>query len=435
MTTQKVKFWAIQNRSDHGKRSPYVVRWCIQSGSRRVVGTQSFTHRAQADQFRSRLMIAYADGERFSLHTKLPESWNREQISVAEWGHRWVHQNWATWKPNSRRAAVHVLADSLPLLVSGSAPDMDAEELAAVRSEARTWLASKTANIPECLARWSLDLRELGPAEAKLADAELARTLDGTPKASVTARRYRTTIRTMLTAAVEQKLCDEVVWPKHSQRRTSQKVAVAVETSELPTLAQATAALDRMRNHQPASEGLRVLGYLMYLAGLRPSEARALHVEDLELPDEGWGSILVRRAITDAGKDFTSAAEHAGVTKTGAARTVPISQLLVGILREYVGDRTSGLLVATRGGKPITISNLGRAWRAARGDAGWRLYDLRHACATTWLAAGVPIGIAARRMGHSPDVLLRVYFGSLTGDDEIANRRIDEFLQQGAEDA
>jgi len=236
-------------------------------------------------------------------------------------------------------------------------------------------------------------------------------------------------MRTMLTAAVDQKLCDDVVWPKHAQRRTSQKVLTTVETSDLPTLAQATAALDRMRNHQPASEGLRVLGYLMYLAGLRPSEARALHLEDLELPEKGWGSILVRRAITDAGEDFTSADEQAGVTKTGAARTVPISQLLVGILRDYVGDRTSGLLVATRGGKPVTTSNWGRAWRAARGDADWRLYDLRHACATTWLAAGVPIGTVARRMGHSPDVLLRVYAGSLAGDDEIANERIDHLLQ------
>lgn len=429
MTTQTVKFWAIQNRTDHGKRSPWVVRWSVQAGSRRVLASQSFTHRVKADQFRSQLMAAYASGETFSLHTKLPESWNREQVSVATWAHTWVQQNWPTWKPNSRRAVVHVVADSLPLLTAQASPDLAEKQLSALRSATRVWLASPDAAMPEHLERWSIDLRDLTHAQAKLADVELTRTEAGTPKASVTARRYRTTMRTMLTAAVEQKLCDEVVWPKHAQRRTSQKVTNSVEHTDLPTFAQASEAFDRMVNHQPASGGLRVLSYIMYLAGLRPSEARALHIEDLDLPAEGWGSILVRRAITDAGDSFTGAGEEEGVTKTGTSRTVPIPPVLVSILRDCAGERTSGLLVATRSGQPVTISNWGRAWRAARGDKPWRLYDLRHACATTWLGAGVPIGTVARRMGHSPDVLLRVYAGALTGDDEIANSRIEAVLQ------
>lgn len=429
MNTQTVKFWAIQNRTDHGKRSPWVVRWSVQAGSRRVQASQSFTHRVKADQFRSQLMTAYAAGEKFSLHTKLPESWNREQVSVATWANTWVQQNWATWKPNSRRAAVHVVADSLPLLVAHTAPELTDEQMAALRSSTRDWLSSPALEMPEYLQRWSLNLRDLTHAEAKLADAELSRTSEGAPKASVTARRYRTTMRMMLAAAVEQKQCDENVWPKHSQRRTSQKINHTVQAADLPTFRQAQEAFDRMQNHQPASGGLRVLSYVVYLAGLRPSEARALHIEDLDLPAEGWGSILVRRAITDAGDSFTGAGEEEGVTKTGTSRTVPIPPVLVSILRDWAGERTSGLLVATRTGKPVTISNWGRAWRAARGDKPWRLYDLRHACATTWLAAGVPIGTVARRMGHSPDVLLRIYTGALTGDDEIANDRIEAALQ------
>jgi integrase len=35
-----------------------------------------------------------------------------------------------------------------------------------------------------------------------------------------------------------------------------------------------------------------------------------------------------------------------------------------------------------------------------------RVYDCRHACATTWLRAGVPLGEVARRLGHSVETLV-----------------------------
>jgi integrase len=53
-----------------------------------------------------------------------------------------------------------------------------------------------------------------------------------------------------------------------------------------------------------------------------------------------------------------------------------------------------------------------------------RVYDCRHACATTWLREGVPLGEAARRLGHSVETLVSVYVGALDGDDVEANRRL-----------
>jgi hypothetical protein len=50
------------------------------------------------------------------------------------------------------------------------------------------------------------------------------------------------------------------------------------------------------------------------------------------------------------------------------------------------------------------------------------------AAATTRLAAGVPLGEVARRMGHSVDTLVSTYVGALTGDEDLANRRIDALL-------
>jgi hypothetical protein len=56
------------------------------------------------------------------------------------------------------------------------------------------------------------------------------------------------------------------------------------------------------------------------------------------------------------------------------------------------------------------------------------VYDLRHAAATTWLRAGVPLGEVARRLGHSVETLVSTYVGALQGDDTAANTMIDSVL-------
>jgi integrase len=60
-----------------------------------------------------------------------------------------------------------------------------------------------------------------------------------------------------------------------------------------------------------------------------------------------------------------------------------------------------------------------------------RPYDLRHACPSTWLNAGVPPARVAKWAGHSVEVLLRVYAKCVDGDDRAALRRIEEALNDG----
>ncbi|MFB4285033.1 hypothetical protein ACBJ59_57890 [Nonomuraea sp. MTCD27] len=57
-----------------------------------------------------------------------------------------------------------------------------------------------------------------------------------------------------------------------------------------------------------------------------------------------------------------------------------------------------------------------------------RPYDLRHACVSTWLNAGVPAPQVAEWAGHSVDVFLRVYAKCIVGQDEAARRRISDAL-------
>jgi hypothetical protein len=42
--------------------------------------------------------------------------------------------------------------------------------------------------------------------------------------------------------------------------------------------------------------------------------------------------------------------------------------------------------------------------------------------------AGVPLGEVAIRLGHSVDALVSTYVGTINGDDEVANTRIETAL-------
>jgi integrase len=189
-------------------------------------------------------------------------------------------------------------------------------------------------------------------------------------------------------------------------------------------------ALAAIASHQHGSKAYRVMTAVAYYAGLRPSEVAMLRVRALVLPATGWGRI----EVTEADVSY----DEPGEPKTGA-RSVPIPPVLVSILRDWLDDinvsSPDGLIFRTRNGTRPTASNWGRAWHRALRSIGHktlRVYDCRHAAATTWLRAGVPLGEVARRLGHSVETLVSTYVGALDGDEQIANDRIATALAVNA---
>lgn len=93
-------------------------------------------------------------------------------------------------------------------------------------------------------------------------------------------------------------------------------------------------------------------------------------------------------------------------------------------------------------GHVLATSTIQRVWDRARRDAlskeeyasplAKRPYDLRHACLSTWLNAGVSPKQVAEWAGNSVEVLHRTYEKCLVGHDEIAMRRISDVLRPGA---
>lgn len=234
--------------------------------------------------------------------------------------------------------------------------------------------------------------------------------------------------RACVRRAVEVGVLDVDPWPPAPRGRAQRKagrVRRAVHVRSLPD----PATIEAIASHQPASRTYQAMTAIAYYAGLRPSEVAMLRAKAVELPREGWGRIHV----IEADVDF----DGPGEPKTGP-RTVPIPRPLVVILRRWIDEHGcvgDDLLFRTRSGGRPTSSNWARALqRALRalGRPSMRIYDCRHAAATTWLRAGVPLGDVAKRMGHSVETLVSTYVGAIEGDEDLANRRIEAALNRSA---
>lgn len=168
-------------------------------------------------------------------------------------------------------------------------------------------------------------------------------------------------------------------------------------------------------------------GLLRRIAPIRGGHAPA---EGAELPGKGWGRIHV----TEADIDF----DEPGEPKTGQ-RAVPIPPVLVNLLRSWIDKNEfldDDLLFRTRTGARPSGSNWSRTLHLAQEKCGCpqlRVYDCRHAAATTWLRAGVPLGEVAKRMGHSVETLVSTYVGALEGDEQLSNERIEAALAGSVE--
>lgn len=113
-------------------------------------------------------------------------------------------------------------------------------------------------------------------------------------------------------------------------------------------------------------------------------------------------------------------------TKGSRQRWVALSPVLLETLqahqerqadeRDAAGDRWAArdFIFPTLTGTWTSPSFIHRKFKAVVAAAQLplttRIHDLRHAMATAWLAAGVPVPVVAERLGHSsPDVTWRIY--------------------------
>jgi integrase len=426
---QEVSVFGIQDRrSQAAARKPFLVRWAIDGRQR----SKAFRTEPEADRYRAELLIAVTRGEPFDPATGEPVSWSppAPAVSVFAWARRWIAEQWPEWQPRTRRSARESIARFVVLAVDENAPPPPPGCRAAIaRALAPDCPDPMDGAAQRWIERWSLPLD--GLSQVRLSDIERGLGLgdSGQLLAAQTAGRHRKNGRACVRRAVELGLLANDPWPPSPRGRSRRKAARLrrrIDARRLPdpdTMARAIAAIP---THQPGSHKYRIMTAVIYYAGLRPSEVVMLRPRALDLPADGWGVIDVREADIDF--------DEPGEPKTGP-RMVPIPPILVALLREWVdehGFAASDLIFRTRTDRRPSHSNWSRAWHRALRKVGvepLRVYDCRHAAATTWLKAGVPLGEVAQRLGHSVDTLVSTYVGALTGDDALANHRIDEALR------
>lgn len=421
--------FGVQRRSTSDRHQrPWIVRWAIDGRQR----SRAFRTKAEAERYRSVLINAQRIGEVFDVATGEPLSWlpAADDVKAHTWARRWLAEQWPEWQPRTRTSAVEALARFVPLLATPVAAPP-----AQLRAHLLVSLPPGPVDVDDPCEQWlersCLALGQL--SREVLADVEhrLVQGVGGRPLAASTAGRYRKTAKACLRRAVELEVLPFDPWPPSPRGRVQRKAVRSrrdVDVRRLPdpqTMARAIAAI---ASHQPGSLVYQVMTAVAYYAGLRPSEVVMLRPRALHLPAKGWGRVDVNEADV--------AFDESGEPKIGP-RSVPIPPQLVVILCRWLDEHDFAddeLIFRTRTGKRPTASNWARAWQRALRQIDQpplRVYDCRHAAATTWLKAGVPLGDVARRMGHSVETLVSSYVGALAGDEELANQRIESILHVG----
>jgi hypothetical protein len=115
-----VAVYGVQKRSGERNKRPWVVRWA-------VVGRQhsrAFRTKAEAERYRSGLLLAQQRGEEFDLISGEPVSWQPlpDRAQVHTWAKHWLAEQWPEWAPRTRFSAAEALSRLVPLLISPAAP-------------------------------------------------------------------------------------------------------------------------------------------------------------------------------------------------------------------------------------------------------------------------------------------------------------------------
>lgn len=478
-TTFDVRIWKI-NEIVGKTRTTYQVRWKV--AGRPKANTKNFATRRLAESRHAELLAAARRGEAFDVQTGVPVAELRaipqpvpEPARARTWlehARDFVDLKWWAAAPKSRAGIADALATVTPALLTAEPPAVHAD---LVREALYQWLfrtgvrtadsgphrprtelnpPAHLATVLDWLAGHTMPIADLDEAAViRAALDRLTKTLDGKPAAATTIARKRAVLFGALDYAVERQ--DLEVNPLAGLKWTAPKQVEQVDRRVVCNHGQAR-ALFAAAGRQ-GDTGRRLVAYYAtaFYAGLRPGEINALDETTVELPEpdaeDQWGvlRLVASRPATGSGwldvpacDGEATPARQLKHRAPGDTRPVPACPALVAILRTHIGEfgfaPDGRLFQGVRGGD-VSDSVTGRIWAAARDDAlttaqaasplARRVYDLRHACLSGWLNAGVAPQQVAEWAGHGVAVLLRVYAKCVDGDDVAARKRIDAALR------
>jgi integrase len=434
---------------------------------------EPFRNSAQAESFRSELVAAARKGQAFRLDTGRPVSWGRQETTMSWYDFcvAYVDMKWKHAAAKRRATIAWALVTVMPPMI---ATPKGVPDPRAMRRALRQWgfNTARRAEAPEdaaailnWLSRNTRPVSALGDPDIMRRVLDTAGTLlNGKPAAAWTAQGNRAIVANALEYAIERKLLDSN--PVRTVKWKPARAAQEIDRRCVVNPAQARRLLAAVREQSPSGPRLVAFFAVVYYAGLRPEEAVSLCTDNITLPpltqnpDTGqwqeppgnWGELRFCSAAPEAGAEWTDDGRrrdhrHLKSRPVGEWRRVPVAPPLTRILRAHLREFSTSpggrVFTGVQGGELSSITYR-RAWDKARRDTltaaeyasllARRVYDLRHACVSTWLNGGILPAQVAEWAGHSVAILLKIYAKCIDGQDDIARQRIEQALDDPGED-
>ncbi|MBL7492493.1 tyrosine-type recombinase/integrase [Frankia sp. AgB1.9] len=462
-TTFDVRVWSVRElRRKNG--SSWQVGW--QVAGRPRANTRTFASKSAAESRRAEILTAVRKGEAFDVESGLPlAEWRAIAQPAPPPARTWLEvardfadAKWAEHQaPGTRRAVAEALVAITPALFDEPPPAALAE---LVREALGGWafLTGRRITLQpdgrrienEPPAGWAAvltwmerhsrpvhDLDDIDVARAAL--VALSHRLDGKQAAANTISRRRILFNQVVNFAIARGDLDAN--PLQRAQWTPPRQVVVVDRRVVVDHTRALRLLAAVAENAPELEAFYGCSYY---AATRPGETQELNINQLTLPESGWGEAALEGNNPEVSPrwsdepDQPRQARELKHREKGEVRPVPLHPELVALLRRHIerfGIAPDGRIFRSKTGGAVKAARYLAVWRTARKKAltaveaasplARRPYDLRHAAVSRWLNAGVPPTQVAEWAGHGVRVLLTVYAKCIVGQEQRALQLID----------
>lgn len=468
-TSYDVRIYKI-SKDPRAARRPFRLRWTV--AGKKPLFSKYFSREKAAKNFAADLQSAINRGEAFDIKSGLPMSMQRKKreeetrknaVTWLQHAREYAVYKWHRISGHNRKGLADVLRDISIAAIPANSGSWQPETR--VLSEAlRLWVfrpdtvVGSSDKAPEAVRNaieWAeahspniTDVATLASTRSLL-DA-LSRTRSGHLASANYFNRRRAVLYNVFAYAVTKERLESnpldlsgLNWERPNELQSDDVIDPRAVGTPDQVEEMLTAVWQVGREQGP-----RYVAFFgcLYYAMMRPEEVVSLKKNQCELPESGWGRLILTSAAPATGRHWTDdgkSHEFRGLKHRGrkATRAVPIPPRLVELLRDHMQRyriRDGARMFSTTRGNPIDSGVYGRVWAAAR-RRGLpeheqltprlkRPYDLRHSGISLRRTAGVPSRQVAEWAGHSVAVLERVYSKVLDGYDDRWQRQIDDFM-------